>query len=78
MPRLDATGELTGASAARLGLGKIIVLTHLRAQSLPPPLATRSVLAILQIYAAVSSLSLSIFATAIDAVFDPLANFVLK
>jgi len=37
-----------------------------------------SVLAVIQIYAAVSSLSLSIFATAIDAVFDPLANFVLN
>lgn len=35
-----------------------------------------SVLAILQIYAAVSSLSLSFFATAMDAVFDPLANLV--
>lgn len=35
-----------------------------------------SVLAILQIYAAVSSLSLSFFATAMDAVFDPLANIV--
>ncbi|KAF8208741.1 CDF manganese transporter [Mycena galopus ATCC 62051] len=34
-------------------------------------------LAVLQIYAAVSSLSLSFFATAIDAVFDPLANLVL-
>jgi hypothetical protein len=38
---------------------------------------TRStVLAVLQIYAAVSSLSLSFFATAMDAVFDPLANLV--
>lgn len=36
------------------------------------------VLAILQIYAAASSLSLSFFATAIDAVFDPLANLVLN
>ncbi|KAF7299194.1 Cation diffusion facilitator [Mycena indigotica] len=35
------------------------------------------VLAILQIYAAASSLSLSFFATAMDAVFDPLANMVL-
>ncbi|KAM0751634.1 hypothetical protein T439DRAFT_324824 [Meredithblackwellia eburnea MCA 4105] len=34
-------------------------------------------LAVLQIYAAVSSLSLSFFATAIDAVFDPMANGVL-
>lgn len=36
-----------------------------------------SVLAILQLYAALSSLSLSIFGTACDSVFDPLANFVL-
>nr|GAT50611.1 cation diffusion facilitator [Mycena chlorophos] len=34
-------------------------------------------LAVLQIYAAASSLSLSFFATAVDAVFDPLANMVL-
>lgn len=36
-----------------------------------------SILAILQLYAALSSLSLSIFGTAADSVFDPLANFVL-
>ncbi|KAJ7712420.1 CDF-like metal transporter [Mycena metata] len=41
-------------------------------------LAANSVLGALQIYAAVSSLSLSFFATAIDAVFDPLANLVLN
>ncbi|KAJ7645541.1 CDF-like metal transporter [Mycena polygramma] len=41
-------------------------------------LVANCVLAILQIYAAVSSLSLSFFATAMDAVFDPLANFVLN
>ncbi|KAF7297784.1 Cation diffusion facilitator [Mycena kentingensis (nom. inval.)] len=35
------------------------------------------ILAILQIYAAASSLSLSFFATAMDSVFDPLANLVL-
>ncbi|KAJ7505488.1 CDF manganese transporter [Mycena galericulata] len=35
------------------------------------------VLGILQIYAAASSLSLSFFATAMDAVFDPMANLVL-
>jgi len=35
------------------------------------------VLAILQLYAAASSLSLSFFATAMDAVFDPMANLVL-
>ncbi|KAF7365392.1 Cation diffusion facilitator [Mycena venus] len=40
-------------------------------------LIANCVLAILQIYAAVASLSLSFFATAMDAVFDPLANFVL-
>ncbi|GAA5877355.1 hypothetical protein JCM5296_002224 [Sporobolomyces johnsonii] len=40
-------------------------------------LACNCVLAVLQIYAAVSSLSLSFFATAIDAVFDPAANLVL-
>ncbi|KAK7048202.1 cation diffusion facilitator [Favolaschia claudopus] len=40
-------------------------------------LVANCILAILQIYAAVASLSLSFFATAIDAVFDPLANFVL-
>ncbi|GAA5884236.1 hypothetical protein JCM6882_002190 [Rhodosporidiobolus microsporus] len=36
------------------------------------------ILAILQLYAAISSLSLSIFGTAIDSVFDPAANFVLN
>ncbi|KAJ7459680.1 cation efflux family-domain-containing protein [Mycena latifolia] len=41
-------------------------------------LIANCVLAVLQIYAAASSLSLSFFATAIDAVFDPLANFVLN
>lgn len=35
-------------------------------------------LAILQLYAAISSLSLSLFATAIDAVFDPFANLLLN
>ncbi|KAJ6509002.1 cation efflux family-domain-containing protein [Mycena sanguinolenta] len=40
-------------------------------------LAANCILAGIQIYAAVSSLSLSFFATAIDAVFDPLANAVL-
>lgn len=34
-------------------------------------------LAVIQIYAAVSSLSLSFFATAIDAIFDPCANLIL-
>lgn len=48
----------------------------LRTTLLTTPRA-RSVLAILQIYAAVSSLSLSFFATAIDAIFDPAANLVL-
>ncbi|BGP20697.1 hypothetical protein JCM10213v2_008860 [Rhodosporidiobolus nylandii] len=37
-----------------------------------------AVLAVLQLYAAISSLSLSIFGTAIDSVFDPAANFVLN
>lgn len=36
------------------------------------------ILAVLQLYAAVSSLSLSLFATAIDAVFDPFANILLN
>ncbi|CAK5284435.1 unnamed protein product [Mycena citricolor] len=40
-------------------------------------LAANCVLAVLQIYAAISSLSLSFFATAIDAVCDPMANVVL-
>ncbi|KAJ7729646.1 CDF-like metal transporter [Mycena maculata] len=40
-------------------------------------LVANCVLAVLQLYAAASSLSLSFFATAIDAVFDPLANLVL-
>ncbi|KAJ7069982.1 hypothetical protein C8F01DRAFT_539487 [Mycena amicta] len=40
-------------------------------------LLANCVLAVLQIYAAASSLSLSFFATAMDAVFDPLANMVL-
>ncbi|KAF7346126.1 Cation diffusion facilitator [Mycena sanguinolenta] len=40
-------------------------------------LAANCILAGIQIYAAASSLSLSFFATAIDAVFDPLANAVL-
>lgn len=35
-------------------------------------------LAILQLYAAISSLSLSFFATALDSIFDPAANFVLN
>ncbi|PLW09734.1 hypothetical protein PCANC_24013 [Puccinia coronata f. sp. avenae] len=35
-------------------------------------------LAALQLYAAISSLSLSFFATALDAVFDPCANFALN
>lgn len=41
-------------------------------------LACNCVLAILQLYAALSSLSLSFFATALDSVFDPAANFVLN
>ncbi|KAJ7288496.1 CDF manganese transporter [Mycena rebaudengoi] len=41
-------------------------------------LIANCVLAILQIYAAISSLSLSFFATAMDSVFDPLANIVLN
>ncbi|KAJ7065897.1 cation efflux family-domain-containing protein [Mycena belliarum] len=41
-------------------------------------LAANCVLAILQIYAAAASLSLSFFATAMDAVFDPLANITLN
>ncbi|KAJ6557295.1 CDF manganese transporter [Mycena vulgaris] len=41
-------------------------------------LIANCVLAVLQIYAAASSLSLSFFATAMDSVFDPLANFVLN
>ncbi|CAO1632996.1 unnamed protein product [Jaminaea pallidilutea] len=41
-------------------------------------LAANCVLAILQLYAAVSSLSLSLFATAADSVFDPFANFALN
>ncbi|GAA5974598.1 hypothetical protein JCM11641_007018 [Rhodosporidiobolus odoratus] len=40
-------------------------------------LGANCVLAVLQLYAAISSLSLSIFGTAIDSVFDPAANFVL-
>lgn len=40
-------------------------------------LACNCVLAILQLYAAISSLSLSIFGTAIDSVFDPMANLLL-
>ncbi|CAD6957765.1 unnamed protein product [Tilletia caries] len=36
------------------------------------------VLAALQLYAAISSLSLSLFATAADSVFDPFANLVLN
>lgn len=36
------------------------------------------VLACLQLYAALSSLSLSFFATAIDSVFDPAANIILN
>ncbi|KAG0142931.1 hypothetical protein CROQUDRAFT_661884 [Cronartium quercuum f. sp. fusiforme G11] len=35
-------------------------------------------LAVLQLYAAISSLSLSFFATALDAVFDPCANLALN
>lgn len=36
------------------------------------------VLAALQLYAAISSLSLSLFATAADSVFDPFANIILN
>lgn len=36
------------------------------------------VLAILQLYAAISSLSLSLFATCIDSVFDPFSNILLN
>jgi len=36
------------------------------------------ILACLQLYAALSSLSLSFFATAIDSVFDPMANLILN
>lgn len=39
--------------------------------------AANCILAILQLYAAISSLSLSIFATAADSVFDPFANIAL-
>ncbi|GAA5883662.1 hypothetical protein JCM16303_004752 [Sporobolomyces ruberrimus] len=41
-------------------------------------LIANCVLAVLQIYAAISSLSLSFFATASDAIFDPVANLVLN
>lgn len=40
--------------------------------------AVNCCLAILQLYAAISSLSLAFFATALDAIFDPAANFVLN
>ncbi|KAK7022029.1 hypothetical protein VNI00_017062 [Paramarasmius palmivorus] len=36
------------------------------------------ILAVLQLYAAISSLSLSFFATAADSIFDPGANYVLN
>lgn len=39
--------------------------------------AANCILAILQLYAAISSLSLSLFATAADSVFDPFANLAL-
>lgn len=39
-------------------------------------LRIRRCLAILQLYAAISSLSLSFFATGLDAIFDPFANLV--
>ncbi|KDN52511.1 hypothetical protein K437DRAFT_254095 [Tilletiaria anomala UBC 951] len=41
-------------------------------------IAANFVLAGLQLYAAISSLSLSLFATAADSVFDPFANLVLN
>lgn len=41
-------------------------------------LVCNCILAVLQLYAALSSLSLSFFATALDSVFDPVANFVLN
>ncbi|CAO1638221.1 unnamed protein product [Parajaminaea phylloscopi] len=41
-------------------------------------LAANCILAILQLYAAISSLSLSLFATAADSVFDPFANIALN
>ncbi|GFZ48702.1 hypothetical protein JCM24511_06451 [Saitozyma sp. JCM 24511] len=39
--------------------------------------ACNTVLAIVQLYAAISSLSLALFASCIDAVFDPFANLIL-
>ncbi|SNX85179.1 related to mitochondrial Fe2+ transporter MMT1 and related transporters (cation diffusion facilitator superfamily) [Melanopsichium pennsylvanicum] len=41
-------------------------------------IAANFALAALQLYAAISSLSLSLFATAADSVFDPFANLVLN
>lgn len=41
-------------------------------------LVANCILAVLQLFAAVSSLSLSFFATASDSVFDPAANVVLN
>lgn len=41
-------------------------------------LAANCTLAILQLYAAISSLSLSLFATAADSIFDPFANLALN
>lgn len=41
-------------------------------------LAANCILAVLQLYAAISSLSLSLFATAADSVFDPFANLALN
>lgn len=41
-------------------------------------LAANCILAALQLYAAISSLSLSLFATAADSVFDPFANLTLN
>lgn len=40
-------------------------------------LAVNCLLAVIQIYAAVSSLSLSFFASAIDAIFDPLVTVLI-
>ncbi|WAR55707.1 hypothetical protein PtB15_6B450 [Puccinia triticina] len=51
--------------------------THVRI-AIQASFIVNCLLAALQLYAAISSLSLSFFATALDAVFDPCANFALN
>ncbi|PRQ70348.1 CDF-like metal transporter [Rhodotorula toruloides] len=64
------------SSTRRRGLTVLLPVAQIKI-AVYGSLIANCILAILQLYAAISSLSLSIFGTAIDSVFDPLANGVL-